>query len=189
MRSANGELQVPESVSVEVKQEAEIACDVTLKVSPPDTIFKGVVAEKTATGERPVPKAQIIAWPPGSSGGTRTDDQGRFEFMRKPGEMALYAYNTEHGLGGFASVSANADNAKIIISKAASVRGRVIDTSGKPQARHRVVIELATSPQITSARFQVIVTCDEQGGFIFNGAPRGRTASCPLAMSGMRMVA
>jgi len=171
--SANGELQVPEQVSVEVKQEPEIVCDVTLKVSPPETIFTGIVVEKTATGERPVPKAQIIAWPLGSSGGTRTDDQGRFEFMRKPGEMVLYAYSTEQRLGGFASVPANADNGKIIISRAASVSCRVIDTSGKPQARHRVVIEVATSPLITSARFQIIVTCDEQGSFTFKGAPAG----------------
>jgi beta-lactamase regulating signal transducer with metallopeptidase domain len=171
--SANGERQVLESVSVEVKQEPEIVCDVTLKVSTPETIFKGVVVEKTATGERPVPKVRIMAWPPGSSGGTTTDDQGRFEFMRQPGEMVLYAYSTEQGLGGFAPVSATADNGKILVSKAASVKGRVIDTSGKPQARHQVIIDVATSPLITSARFQIIVTCDEQGGFTFKGAPAG----------------
>ncbi len=101
VRSANGELQIPESVSVEVKQEPEVVCDVTLKVSTPEKIFKGVVVEKTTIGERPVPKARVMAWPPGSSGGTTADDQGRFEFMRQPGEMVLYAYSDGAGTRRF----------------------------------------------------------------------------------------
>ncbi len=49
----------------------------------------------------------------------------------------------------------------------------MIDTNGKPQARRRVVIEVAASPLITSARFQIIITCNEQGYFTFKGAPTG----------------
>ena len=173
VRSTNGELQVPESVSVEVKEEPEVVCDLTLKAPKTETLFKGMVVEKTATGERPVAKAQIIAWPLGASGGTRTDDHGRFEFKREPGEMVLYAYRAEQELGGFGSISANADNGKVIVSKAARITGRVIDTSGKSQARHRVIVEVATGPSITSARFQISVACDEQGGFTFKGAPAG----------------
>ena len=66
----------------------------------------------------------------------------------EPGEMVLYAYRAEQELGGFASVSANADNGKVIVSKAARITGRVIDTSGKSQARHRVIVEVATGRSI-----------------------------------------
>ena len=80
-----------------------------LKVSSPEKTFKGIVAEMTATGERPVAKARIILWPLGSSNNnTNADDQGRFEIMRLPhwslAEMrAAFDFNLDEYLyfGGY----------------------------------------------------------------------------------------
>ena len=159
-----------EAVTIEVKQEAEIVRDVTLEVPTPEKTFKGIVVEKTATGERPVAQARIVVWPLGSSGGWRTDDQGRFEFMRKTGELLLLAYSEEEGLASFSSVPADRDNATLIISKAATITGRIVDTDGKPRARNRVGIWLGPLDDYSS-RLGVSFLCDEQGRFTFRGAP------------------
>ena len=63
----NSQYQEIETVAVDVKNESELVRDVTLKLSPPETIFNGVVFEKTPTGERPFAKAVIIVWPLGLS--------------------------------------------------------------------------------------------------------------------------
>ena len=41
-----------------------------------ETYFTGVVVEKTATGERPVPRASVTRWPVRQL--YKTDDQGQF---------------------------------------------------------------------------------------------------------------
>jgi hypothetical protein len=171
----NSQYQGIETVAVDVKNESELVRDVTLKLSRPETIFNGVVFEKTPTGERPFAKAVIIVWPLGlSNDRPRTDDQGRFELIRKPGEMFLYAYSADQGLAGFTAVSADSDHGKVTISKAASIFGRVIDTSGNPQARHRVGVRLASGPFYrSSGEFGITIVCDEQGRFSFTGAPSG----------------
>ena len=130
-----------------------------------------VIAEMTATGERPVAKARIISWPLGSSSANTTaDDQGRFEIMRKPGEIVLFAYSEEAILAGFMPVRADRDNATVLVSKAASITGRVIDTDGKPRARNRIGIRLSPYDDY-STQFGVSFICDDDGRFTFKGAP------------------
>lgn len=101
---------------------------------------------------------------------TTADDQGRFEVRRKPGPIVVFAYSQEQGLGGFTAVSAEQANAKLVISKGAKITGRIIDTDGKPQAKHRVGMRL--SPQNDSVtRFGVTFMCDDQGRFTFPCVP------------------
>ena len=92
---------------------------------------------------------------------------------RTPGENTiLYAYLADQGLGGFAPIPADGDNLKLILSRSATVTGRVIDTNGKPQAWHRVGIRLANGPlHATSARFDINLRADEHGQFTFKGVP------------------
>ena len=67
-------------------------------------------------------------------------------------------------------VSANQTTLKLVIAKGAKITGRIIDTDGKPQAKHRVGIRL--SPQNDSAtRFGINFMCDDQGRFTFPCAP------------------
>ena len=65
---------------------------------------------------------------------------------------------------------ADSDNATVIVSKAATITGRVIDTDGKPRARNRVGIWLAPIDDY-STRFGVNFRCDDQGRFTFRAAP------------------
>ncbi len=162
------ELQRTESVKVDVTDETAVVRDLSLPMSPRDTTFRGVVIEKTPTGERPVAKARVNISPLGPS--TTADNQGRFEIRHKPGPIVVFAYSQEQGLGGFTVVSADEANAKLVISKGAKVSGRIIDTDGKPQAKHRVGMRL--SPQNDSAiRFGITFMCDDQGRFTFPCAP------------------
>ena len=167
---------VPKSVSVEVKQQAEITRDVALQASTDERLFSGVAVEKTENGERPVAKAKVMGTLLGPSLDARTDDQGQFEFMRRPGDIHVYAYSAEKGLAAFATVSSDADSGKIVISKAASVSGRVVDADGRPQRRHRVtvMVRLTADPlDLGIDRVDINLVCDDQGGFNFRGAPAG----------------
>jgi hypothetical protein len=162
------QLQRTEEVKVNVTDEAEVVRDLTLASSPREATLTGVVVENTPGGERPVAKARVVTSPLGAS--TTADGQGRFEIRRKPGAIAVFAYNEDQGLGGFAVVSADETNAKLVISKAAKITGRIIDTEGKPQAKHRVGIRL--SPRGDSVtRFGISFMCDDQGRFTFKCAP------------------
>ena len=58
----------------------------------------------------------------------------------------------------------------LIVSKAATITGRVIDTDGKPRARNRIGIRLSPFDDY-STRFGVNFICDDQGRFTFKGAP------------------
>ena len=72
------------------------------------------MVEKTATGERPVAKARIMAWPFGTS--VAADEQGRFELERgeDQGAVVLYRVQRRWGLAGFTTVSADADNGDVL---------------------------------------------------------------------------
>jgi protocatechuate 3,4-dioxygenase beta subunit len=162
------QLQRTELVKVNVTDESEIVRDLSLTMSRRETTFKGVVIEKTPTGERPVAKARVMISPLGPS--TRADEQGRFELRRKPGPIVVFAYSQDQGLGGFTVVSADEANRKLVISKGAKITCRIVDTDGKPQAKHRVGIRL--SPQNDSVpRFGISFLCDDQGRFAFPCAP------------------
>ena len=157
-----------ESPKVSVVDESEVVHDLTLKLSPPETAFKGVVIVSTPTGERGVAKARVVVSPLGS--GTTADDQGRFEIRRKPGPIVFFAYSEEQGLGGFTVVSADAASSRLVISKGASVTGRIVDTDGKPQAMHRVGIRLSPRQDYVT-RFGIAFRCDQEGRFTFKCAP------------------
>ncbi len=162
------QLQRTDSVRIDVADESEIVRNLALTLSPRDTAFTGVVIENTPMGERPVAKARVMVSPLGPN--TRANDQGRLEMRRKAGAIVVFAYSEDQGLGGFTIVSADETNGKLVISKAAKITGRIIDTDGKPQARHRVGIRL--SPRDDSVtRFGISFMCDDQGRFTFKCAP------------------
>ena len=161
--------QRAESPKVNVTAESEVVHDLSLKLSPPETTFKGVVVENTGPGERGVAKARIIISPLGARNAT-ADDQGRFEIRHKPGPIVCFAYSEDQGLAGYTMVAADAPSGKLLVSKAASVTGRVVDTDGKPQAMHRIGMRLSPLNDQVS-RFGIAFRCDDQGRFTFKCAP------------------
>jgi hypothetical protein len=160
--------QRAESPMVNVTAESEVVHDLRLNLSPPETTFKGVVVENTPTGERGVAKAQIAVSPLGP--GTTADDQGRFEIRHKPGPIVCFAYSLDQGLAGFTVVAADSASGKLLISKAVSVTGRIVDTDGKPQSMHRIGMRISPLHDQVS-RFGISFRCDDQGRFTFKCAP------------------
>ena len=120
------------------------------------------------TGERGVAKAWIIISPLGPR--ARADDQGRFEISHKPGPTLFFAYIEDQGLGGFTSVAADAASGKLLISKAARITGRIVDTNGKPQGMHRVGMRLSPLHDYEN-HFGISFRCDDQGRFVFPCVP------------------
>jgi hypothetical protein len=80
-------------------------------------------------------------------------------------------------LAAFATVSADADDVKLVLSQTSTVIRRVIDSNGKPWAKQRLRIELANGPYLSSsAHFAVsAVMTDEQGRFVYKDGPVGST--------------
>ena len=121
-----------EPLLVEVKAEAEVIRDLVLRSSARASFVRGVVLEKTPTGERPVARARVFRCGVGTSGGsTLTDAQGRFQMLRTPGEHVLYA-RAENALAGFTPFPEKDDEIKVVVSQTTSVSGRVVDSNGKP---------------------------------------------------------
>ena len=121
------------ALAIDVHNEPEIVRDLVADARAPETYIKGVVVEKTPTGDRPVAGALTFRWP--VYGAHKTDQEGRFMVEQTPGETTLYAYSPGKGLAGFATVAAGAENARVVVSPTGTVKGRVVDSSGKPRAK------------------------------------------------------
>ena len=158
--------------TVEVKNEAEVVRDLVAKGSNRESFLKGVVMEKTTTGERPVAGAWTFRWP--VRGRHKTDDEGKFMAERTPGETIIYAYCPNKGLAGFSRIlPGDADTVKVVLSPTATVTGRVIDSNGKPRGGQQVGVRLSSG---SARRFDFPVSAvmtDDQGRFTYKDAPPG----------------
>ena len=162
------------ALAIDVHNEPEIVRDLVADARAPESYLKGVVVEKTPTGDRPVAGALAFRWP--VYGVHKTDNDGRFMFEQTAGETTVYAYSPGKGLAGFATVPAGAEIARVVVSPTATVSGRVVDTSGKPRARQRLRVQVARAPYASSPHFAVsAVVTDEDGRFTYRDAPVGST--------------
>ena len=77
-------------------------------------------------------------------------------------------------LAGFTPVADSASEVKLVVAPAAKVTGRVVESSGKPQANRRVMVQLDFgSDPSKSAHYQMGVYTNEQGRFVFPYFPVG----------------
>jgi hypothetical protein len=139
------------------------------------------VVERTRAVERPVPRARVTLFfaPGGSLSPETTDDQGRVGLRVGNGiDAFLYARDDSGTLSGFARVPAAAPEVTLIIARAAEIRGQLVDTDGKPQARRQVGIHMefvrqpdGSRPSAAPPRYQEVTRTDEQGRFTFRGVP------------------
>ena len=139
-----------EPLSVEVKNEAEIVRDLALAGSVRDTYFSGVVLEKTPQATGPSPGRPSADYEPGSnnsSSPSTADDEGRFRMLRVPGEQTLYGMSPDRSLAGLMPLPAEADNVRLVVSKAPTITGRVIDSNGMPQAARSMVFRIDSGPE------------------------------------------
>jgi beta-lactamase regulating signal transducer with metallopeptidase domain len=164
-----------EPLSVEVKSEAEVVRDLTLKGPARQTYVSGVVIEKTPTGDRPVPRATVHGLRAGFPGRfSIADDQGRFRMLRAPGEWYLYGASRERSLAGLMPVTAAADNVSLVVSTSPTITGRVIDSQGTPLAARVVGVRIDTGPNVARAgRLGLQLMTDNQGRYNVSAAPVG----------------
>ena len=90
-------------------------------------------------------------------------------------DTLLYAFYPDHSLAGFATISTGADTVKLVLSRTATITGRVIDSNGQPWARQRVRVELAHGNfEFAPAHFAVsAVMTDDQGRYFVSRRSRG----------------
>ncbi len=164
-----------EPLTVDVKNEAEIVRDLVLKGPARESYLSGVVIEKTPAGDRPVPSTTVSGLRAGFAGRySIADEQGRFQLLRTPGELYLYAANRERSLAGMMPVAAGAGNVSLVVSKAPVITGRVIDSNGTPLAARRLGLRIATGPDIARAgSLELRPMTDEQGRYSVLAAPVG----------------
>jgi hypothetical protein len=74
------------------------------------------------------------------------------------------------------TVPADAETAKVVVAPTGTIKGRVIDSGGKPVAKQRLRVQLAKGAYASSPHFAVsVVMTDDQGQFTYRDAPVGST--------------
>jgi hypothetical protein len=168
-------------VSVEIRDEPEVRRDLTRKTPPGARHVDVRVVERIQAALRPVPRARVTLFfaPGGSLSPETTDDQGRVGLRVGNGiDSFLYARDNSGGLSGVAPVPEATAEVTLVIARAAEIRGQLLDTDGKPQARRQVWIQMEFARLLDRSRraaapprYVEIIRTDEQGSFTFRGVP------------------
>ena len=74
--------------------------------------------------------------------------------LRAPGEQTLYGVSPDRSLAGLMPLPAEADNVRLVISKAPRISGRVIDSNGTPQAARSLIFRIDSGPNIARSGHQ-----------------------------------
>jgi hypothetical protein len=172
---------VSPSVMVEIKDEPELVRDLTRKALPSTRYVTVRVVERSGAVERPVPRAHVTLFfaPGGHLSSETTDDEGRLGLrVGNAIDAFLYARDDSGGLSGVAQVPEAAPEVTLVIARAAELRGQLVDTNGRPQARRQVAIQMEFVRLSDGARrlaapprYQELIRTDEQGRFTFRGVP------------------
>ena len=166
-------LQNGEEITLEAEQTTER--DFHLDELP-WSVFKGVVLADAFDG-KPV-RGAVLQWNEVFCNSI-ADDRGRFEFRRLRREkMFMYARNPEGTMATIAPIGAEEDEAKIVLSAAGKIYGRLVDKAGKAIVGVRVQCFLKIGPDDNPhARAHLITETDDAGGFAFSGIVAGSKCS------------
>ena len=169
-----------------VKEEETITKDFHLDRPDDDLdakLLKGVVLAETVDG-KPVGGAILRGEPARFDGHTGfaavADEKGRFELQRRAVKMSVYARNPEGTLSALVSIGEDDEEAKVVLSIAGKLKGRVIDKAGKPVAGVRILCGLRIGPEEKPfSRTDVYTQTDDAGRFIVAGVIPG--AQCRVS--------
>jgi beta-lactamase regulating signal transducer with metallopeptidase domain len=162
-------------IEIAVKDQDALTYDLALRNSPRGVFINGLVVEKTPAGERPVAGAGVYRHGVATGGSPAlADEQGRFRMVRVPGEYILYA-GAKNGMAGFAPFPEKGDTVKVVVAPATTIRGRVVDSEGKPVARRMVGVAFARNMEdfYKTLRHGYGIDADDQGRFVVKGVPVG----------------
>ncbi len=135
--------------------------------------IRGIVRARTPDGP-PIAGAVVVEEPIGVRiPPTRgvADDRGRFELPHYVEMALIYARNPQGDLAGYVTAGEDREEVTIVAGPAASARGRVVDSTGKPRAGVTVSYRILISPEGAEPPMgagQSTVT-DEDGRFSAGG--------------------
>jgi hypothetical protein len=94
--------------------------------------------------------------------------------LGSPGEQTLYGVSPDRSLAGLMPLPAEAENVRLVINKAPGITGRVIDSSGTPQAGLSMLYRIESGLNIArSGRKDFGTQTDGRGQFRVSGVPVG----------------
>jgi len=178
------------SEPIKVGNELEIVRNFDIE-KPPVLQLTGLVVQK-APGDQPVAGAIVEGQPYGTRTGrsvfhTIADAQGRFHTERYHDPMMVVARSPDDSLAGLVFIAADDKDARVPISAAASIHGRITYEDGKPFAEKNAGCRIVADPpnqaevkEFPPTIFRRMMT-DAEGRYTVAGIPVG--TRCTLRSS------
>ena len=145
--------------------------------------FTGEVRRAGALAE-PVPRAVVraVSVVRGHAGfETACDSEGRFSCERWRDPMVVYARNQTGAEAGCCEIGEEDESAAVAVSLAGTVHGRVVDATGVPRGKERVVCRMRVNMRDGNpVTFQIETRTDDAGAFTLPGILLD--ASCDVAV-------
>ena len=170
---------------VTVKDEETIDKDFHLDHLSEWELLKGVVLAETVDGKPvggAIMRGEASRFDASAPFEAVADEKGRFECKRPAVRAFLYARNPEGTLAALVSIGEDDDAAKVVLSTAGKLQGRVLDKAGQPLAGMRILCGLRIGPEDKPlARTDLYTQTDDAGRFTVLGVVPG--AQCRISFN------
>lgn len=171
-----------------VEAEGEVVRDFRVAGSARRRPLAGVAVEEAPAGERPIVGAIVEASPVGRAGFESravADGGGRFRLSVNPDrDLVLYVRDRTGMIAGFTVAKVDAAAVRASAAPASRIRGRVVDSRGRPRAGRRVQLRLDSGPDYKeSGHFFAHAVTDAEGHYDFRGVVVGANAEVSVSHS------
>ncbi|HYO12549.1 MAG TPA: carboxypeptidase-like regulatory domain-containing protein [Thermoanaerobaculia bacterium] len=176
-------LREGQRVELQGWKQGHVAQPTVVEVPPPGPVRLVLTPAVRITGRvvredgKPISGAWVYFFREGSGSGIPTDDQGRFEMRKGPGEIDIRA--TADGylpkeMRIEAAAGQEVEDLRIVLRKGAVVTGRVLGPDGAPVPGAEVRALLAPSGNRFHSLAAPEVKADGEGRYRLEGIPEGR---------------
>lgn len=156
-------------IALTIENEPEMIRDNHLP-RPPRGTLSGIIVDQNVT---PIAGAEVLGESVDGLGHagfrTKSGADGKYTTERWNDTLSVYAFHPQLGLAGYKLVTADEQTANFVLSPAATVAGKVVDSNGKPRAKQSVQLQLHPPAAGASANRRTVT--DEQGEFEFSAVP------------------
>lgn len=158
----------PKTQRLTITNQSEVVVDGQYPKLPP--LLRGVVVDRAG---KPVPLAFVrYMGPPSSHIPTVADKDGRFSLQRYATPGHVYAGSQDANLAGLQAIAEEESQVTIVVDKAATVVGRLVDASGKPLAGMAIQCQCST-PKLPRRSIPVGAKTDKEGRYKFTALVPG----------------
>ncbi len=172
----------PETLKVGSEETITRDHPLTEKDEPIERLIAGLVRESAMDGAKPVAGAMVLAASPSSGvqqNMARTNAAGKFEVSTRSDDLLFYARNQDGTRAGIAELPKGENSVIVILERAASVNGRVVDQNARPLANLRVQLSVQTLLKHKSiGKFHLETRTDNRGRYLLPGVVIG--SGCEL---------